>query len=209
MESTKPKVIILGYGGTGREIASILTPTYTVIGFLDDRKKEHSVLGPISDYPQYISQALICSALGSVRSMSIRRSILQSISLSSFISHLDDSVRRYSDITIGTGVAVCPYSIISCNTIIGNHVFIYHHVIISHDSKIGNFTILSNRACISGNVTIGENCYIGAGAVIVEGITIGDNSIIAANATVIKDVPAASIYISPKKIRKNRFHSES
>lgn len=201
----KDKVVILTYGGTGRELGEIASEQYTVIGYLDDFKHCKEVLGNLEDMSNFYGKAKFISGLGSYRFMTQRRRKLETVELSSFINLISLDARIYKTATLGQGIVVFPQTIISANAKIGDHVCIYHNCVISHDVNVRNYSIISNCVCVSGGVKIGENCYIGAGSTILEGISIGDNCIIAAGATVLNDVEDNKIYISKYKVIDNKY----
>lgn len=204
----KDKVVILTYGGTGRELGEIAEEQYTVIGFLDDVRHCEEVLGKLEDVSNFYGKVKFISGLGSYRSMMQRRKKLEKMELSSFINFISINAKIYKTATLGQGIVVFPQTIISSNAKIGDHVFIYHNCVISHDVIVKNYSMISNSVCVSGGVKIGENCYIGAGSTIIEGISIGDNCIIAAGTTVLNDVEDNKIYISKYKIRDNKYINE-
>lgn len=201
----KEKVVILTYGGTGRELGEIAAEQYTVVGFLDDVRRCKEVLGKLEDARNLPEEVKFISGLGSYRSMTQRKEKLKRMELSSFINLISLDSKIYKTVNLGQGIIVFPQTIISANAKIGNHVMIYHNCVIAHDVYVDNYSMISNSVCVSGGVNIGENCYIGAGATILEGISIGSNCIIAAGATVLSDVKDNKIYISKYKIKDNRY----
>lgn len=201
----KPDLVILACGGTGRELAELASSQFNVLGFLDDAKSGPHILGKISDYEAYISNAKLCSGLGSYRSMPSRKKILDSMPLDAFINYVASDVRVYPSSILGRALTIFPGSIVSTDAQLGNHCHIYHNAVISHDAVIGAYTIISNSVTISGNVVVGENCYLGAGSTVLEGITIGNNSIVAAGATVVSDIEDGAIYLGPKKVKVNHY----
>ncbi len=203
----KDEVVILTYGGTGRELGEIAAEQYTVLGFLDDLKCGSKILGKLEDVASFSRKAKFISGLGSYRSMMQRREKLEQMELSSFINLISLDAKIYKSVILGQGIVVFPQTIISSNVKIGDHVFVYHNCVIAHDVKINNYSMISNSVCISGGVSIGENCYIGAGSTILEGRTIGNNCIIAAGAIVLDDVKDNTIYISKDKIKTNKYGS--
>lgn len=104
-------------------------------------------------------------------------------------------------------------SIISKNTIIGNHevhfeagLNIMHGVMITntvrigkgclinayskihHDVRIGNFCEIAPNVCITGGVQIGNFSFVGANATILPNVKIGNNVVIGAGAVVTKNI---------------------
>ncbi|MDG2175048.1 MAG: acetyltransferase [Gammaproteobacteria bacterium] len=198
------KILILGKGGTGRELFSWLSGEHPVAGYLDDQKQDADILAEIASWQTYQENYEFAAAIGSYKTMQNRWSILRDISIELFPPLVPASCNIESKYK-KHGLIIFPGTHLTCDLEIGMHVFIYHNCVVSHDTSIGNYTMLANSVTVSGNCTIGERVYIGAGVTINEGLTIGDDSIIASGATVIGDVPANSIYISKKELRENRY----
>ena len=202
------KIIILGHGGTGRELGNLIqTDTHIKhIGYLDDSLSHKAVLGKLCQHKDFTEPGvLFCSGLANYKNMAFRRQYLSKIPSNNIYNFIYSNVVLYDTCKYDNGIVCFPNSVLSYNTQIGTHCLIYHGAIISHDVIIGDYSIISNGAVISGSVHIGENCYIGAGAVINENLTIGANSIIASNATVYVDVPEKSIYITKDKVLPNKY----
>jgi UDP-N-acetylbacillosamine N-acetyltransferase len=195
--------LILGLGGTGRELADLLAREKIDSAFLDDVKTGANIPGKIKDWPKFSESHKLLSALGSYRSMKQRRIVLSSLPLANFSNFVSPLALVGKDNILGSDLVIFPFSAITVNCKIGDHVLIYHRVITSHDCQIGSYSILSNSCTISGNVIVGENSYIGAGSVVLEGRRIGSNCIIAAGATVTCDVPDGTIYYSKNNIKIN------
>ena len=105
--------------------------------------------------------------------------------------------------TMGVGVVVCPYSVISSDAVIGDHVAINFHCTIGHDVNLGSYSILSSHTDITGGVTVEQAVFFGSGARVIPNLTIGSNSIIGAGSTVIRSVKSKStIYSALSKTLK-------
>ena len=125
-------------------------------------------------------------------------------------------------ITIGDNFYLGKYSIIECDTIIGNNVIIANRVsfVGRYDhcfQQIGTPTRLSsqirnkdyNWKGSDQKIIIEDDVWIGLGSIILSGITIGIGSIIAAGSIVTKDVEPYCIYAgNPAHKIRNRFESE-
>ncbi len=205
----KPKVLILGAGGTGREISDFAQYEYEIVGFVDDKETGDNIICNFINVGNHLDGHMLCSGLGNYRRMKQRVQILSKFSLEKFITLVAVPTVIYKEVSIGCGSVIFPGSVISTNVVIGKHTLIYHNCIIAHDSHVGNFSILSNGVVVSGKVFIGRNTYVGAGATVIDGIQIGDNCIVAAGATVIESVPNNCIYYGPRKIVPNRFLDEN
>lgn len=125
-------------------------------------------------------------------------------------------------ITIGDNFYMGKYSIIECDTQIGNNVIFANHVSLigrydHHYQQLGIPIRLSSQIRdedydwrgINERIIIEDDIWIGLGAIVLSGVIIGKGSIIAAGSVVTKDVESYSIYGgNPAKKIRNRFDSE-
>jgi len=127
-----------------------------------------------------------------------------------------------NNLTIGDNFYIGKYSIIECDTIIGNNVIIANRVSLAgrydhHFQQIGVPTRLSsqirdkdyNWKGLNQKIIIEDDVWIGVGCIVLSGVKIGIGSIVAAGSIVTKDVEPYSIYAgNPARKIRNRFDSE-
>jgi acetyltransferase-like isoleucine patch superfamily enzyme len=125
-------------------------------------------------------------------------------------------------ISIGDNFYIGKYSIIECDTTIGNNVIIGNRVSLAgrydhHFQQTGTPTRLAsqirdkdyNWKGLNHKIVIEDDVWIGVGSIILSGVTIGTGSIVAAGAIVTKDVEPYAIYAgNPARKIRNRFDSE-
>jgi len=99
-----------------------------------------------------------------------------------------------SEVELGEGAILCPFSMITSNVRIGKsfHANLYSYV--AHDCVIGDYVTFAPRVHCNGNVRVQDQVYIGTGAIIKQGkpgrpLTIGEGATISAGAFVTKNVP--------------------
>ncbi len=197
------RVVIIGAGGHGREVADILRHQALAvgeiepIGFTDDNRDLHGqeldglpVLGDWSwfDGADRRDIAVVC-AVGSpqvCRRLAERaRGIgLSFASVISPLAHISPYAR------LGKGVTVFPNVVINTGAFIDSHSILNVGVVVSHDATVGPYSNINPGAQLAGSVTIGEGCYIGMGASVIQGRSIGAWSVVGAGAVVIRDLPA-------------------
>jgi len=126
-------------------------------------------------------------------------------------------------IIIGENFYIGKYSIIECDTIIGNNVILANHVSLigrydHHYQQIGEPMRLAsqirdtnyNWKGINQQIIIEDDVWIGLGSIILSGVKIGIGSIIAAGSIVTKEVEPYSIYGgNPAKKIGNRFENDN
>jgi sugar O-acyltransferase (sialic acid O-acetyltransferase NeuD family) len=200
------EVVILGGGGTTKDIISIIDDinakreSLRCIGILDDNNALWDsellgikVIGPTSEASNVSCNFV--NALGSPRNFRIRKTLVENLKLDAnrfeTIVHPTSSVSRYA--MLGVGTVIFPNSVVMSDVEIGNQVLILPGSVINHDVKIGDYTILTSGVNVSGGITIGQNCYLGTGSSLIQQITVGDDVLIGMGSTVIQDVEDGGI----------------
>jgi len=201
-------LLIIGAGGLGRETlvaaraVNDVTPTWTIIGFLDDDPNIEGhvidgvpVIGPTSAAAGYPHAAAVVT-IGNPDNFTTRRRIVSKL-------HLD--VGRWATIihpaaVIARGTHVGPGSVILAGAVttspvcIGAHVVVMPAVVLTHDDVVADYATLASGARLAGRVTVGEGAYVGAGALVRERRTIGAWSLVGMGAAVTTDVPAGEVW---------------
>lgn len=125
-------------------------------------------------------------------------------------------------IHIGDNFYIGKYSIIECDSVIGNNVIFANRVSLigrydHHFQQVGVPTRLATQISdkdynwkgLNQMIVIEDDVWIGLGSIVLSGVKIGIGSIIAAGSVVTKDVEPYSIYGgNPAKKIRNRFDSE-
>lgn len=196
------RIVIIGAGGHGREVADILRHQAQTdgqvepLGFTDDNRDLHGrevdglpVLGDLSWFEGVDRRevAVIC-AVGSpqICRLLVERARALGLSFASVISPL---ARISSFAGLGEGVTVFPNVIINTGAFVDSYSILNAAVTVSHDAKVGRFCVINPGAHLAGNVSIAEGCYIGMGANVIQGRSVGAWSVIGAGAAVIRDLP--------------------
>jgi len=109
-----------------------------------------------------------------------------------------------SNVGLGRGICIGPYTVIAPNVRIENFSSINRSCSIGHDTEIGEYVTISPGVSIAGLVRIGERTTIGIGAVVIDNICVGSDSVIGAGAVVVRDVPnhVVSVGVPAKTIRE-------
>lgn len=218
----KRPLILLGAGGTSRDIAALLRPgsgagwdgpPWACVGFLDDAPALAGttvaglpVLGRLDDAERY-PEAWFANGLASVRSGPRLRTILGNTGIprSRVATILHPASLVVGDATIGVGTIVYPRTVVLSGAQVGAFVTILANSTVNHDAEIEDFSTIGSGAQLSGRVRVGMNCYIGSGAMLKEGISVGDDSIIGMGAVVIRNIPAGSVAVgNPAHIIRER-----
>lgn len=198
------RVLILGAGGTGRDLVDWLPELEAaghpleVAGFLDDDPAKQGktiagirVIGPLSAAGRDPAVRLV-DALGSPRTFRARAGVTGMLPDDRFVTVVHPSARLSRGATIGAGTLVYPFAFVGPDVRIGRHVTILSHAAINHDTTLGEFTILASHVALGGHVTIGASCYLGMRSAVREGKSVGAESMVAMGAVVTADVAPGS-----------------
>lgn len=203
------KLIIIGAGGFGREVAWLVerinkqNPSWNILGFIDDNGEfkgreinGYKVLGGCETIKEYPNAYVVCA----VGASKVRKKIIDKIGKCNFATLIDPSVELSDFVRIGEGSIICANTIITVNIEIGSHVIINLDCTIGHDAVLNDFVTLYPNVNVSGMTVTGTCCEVGTGTQIIQGKRIGDYSIIGAGAVVVKDIPSKCTAVgSPAK----------
>lgn len=195
-------IIIIGAGGVGREVAFIIeeinkeTPTWNILGFVDDNKEIHgkvingySVLGGLSYLKKYGKKEEKPKVVIAIANYNVKKNIAIKINNKfNFATIIHPEVSIHNTVNIGNGSIIYKGVIMTTNITIGNHVIVSPKCGIGHDSIIKDYVSLLWNVNISGNDVIEEGVLIGSAATVIQGKRVGQAAIIGAGAVVVKDV---------------------
>lgn len=190
-------VVIIGAGGSGREISQIfvdinkVSNTWNVVGYLDENQDLYGqilngfpVLGSFDWLNKNMDNSLFC--IISVNSPIARKNIvkkLESIPIQ-YCNAIHPTVILWDSVEMGKDIVLQARSLLSVNTKIGNHVQLNTNSTVGHDAIISDYCTIGPRVDINGNDYIGEGVYIGSGATLIQEVSIGSWTTIGAGAVV-------------------------
>ena len=191
----------MGAGNTADELIPILdnlqkNKKFKINAIIDDDKKFYnkSVKGiPIEiglENAIKKKNSLFVFGIGSYNNKNNRKKILDktSLDLDKFPNIIDSTAKIESNVELGYGNIIYPYSIICSGTKLKNFCLITHLNILAHDVSVGSFSILGSRTSILNNACIGKEVFIGANVLISENISVGDYSTIIMSSVVFNNV---------------------
>ena len=199
------KIVLIGAGGFGREVASIIEvlnsikPTYELLGFLDDGEQFHEDVS-INRYPwlgktnwimDYKEDVVCNCTVGNPHTKAkIQRELTKKGVRFETIMAFGAFVAPYTK--IGAGCVFYGFVMVGPNCKIGDGVLLNQNVNIGHDSVIGDYSTIMPYTGISGYCTVGSEVNIGGHAFIVPGRKVGNNATIAAGSIVFSNVKAGT-----------------
>jgi sugar O-acyltransferase (sialic acid O-acetyltransferase NeuD family) len=207
----KTKIAIIGAGGFGREVYSIINKAdYDIVGFIDNSLDQHielpvPIIGGdeiLPDLQQKNIADAVCIAIGNMHVRSKLFYLAQGAGLS-LPAIIHPSATILSQKQIGDGSIIYPQVVIMDNCHIGNGVLLNSGVTLGHDVIIGNFSSVNPGVNLAGRIEVGKYSMIGIGTCVRENLSIGDNVIIGAGSVVVKNVGSdQTVFGVPATARK-------
>ena len=221
------KIVLIGAGGFGREVATIIEmrnkvavqsgkePVYKLLGFLDDGENYHEGMF-INGYPwlgkkewilAHKDEVLCNCTIGkpSVKAEIQKMLEMQGVKFETLIAWGSFVFSPLAD--IGPGCVFYGGVTISVNCKIGAGVLLNLNVNVGHDVVIGDYTTVMPSTGISGGCMIGEEVSIGGHAFIVPGRKIGEKATVAAGSIVFTNVRAGTTVLGNPARRMKELES--
>lgn len=205
------KLLILGAGGCGREVFQWAKDMnkekaiWTSIRFLDDDLHQldrlgmqDKIEGKIHGYQPCAGEEVICAIGDPVIRLALCNDFKKKGAIFTNIIHPTVIIADYSH--IGTGVIICPRSIISTNVRVDDFVLINTFCVAGHDVIIEQGCTLSAQCDLMGGVHLEEGVFLGSGARVFPNMRVGKQAKIGGGSVVIRNVPAmVSVFGNPAK----------
>ena len=199
------KIVLIGAGGFGREVASIIEvlnsikPRYELLGFLDDGGQYHEGM-IINGYPwlgkrdwilDHKDEVVCTCTVGNprIKGMIQRELTEKGVTFETIIAY-GGYIGPYTE--IGPGCVFYGGVMIAVNCKIGAGVLMNQMVNVGHDTVIGDYTAIMPSTGISGECRIGSEVNIGGHAFIIPKRKVGDGATVAAGSIVFSNVKAGT-----------------
>ena len=196
------QLIILGAGGSGWDIVSIVNAInavngeWEIVGFLDDNPalagKEFCgvrVVGTIDDAVKY-PKVYFVSSIANPTNRIIRRMIWDKVTRfgCEFATLVHPSAIIYDNVTIKKGCVVNANCMLGNGACLEEDVHLAYACNIAHETVLKSHVTLGTGVNLSSGVVIGEDCYIGAGVSSTHDITVEPDTLVAVGAAIIDDL---------------------
>lgn len=196
------KIIIIGAGGFGKEVAWTIqrinqrTPTFDLLGFCDDAAEKQQglfyglpLLGAAAVRMKAESDVGFFCAIGDNRT---REAIVEQLRGCGCAcpTVIDPAAHVAPDVVIGEGSFVGIGSIVSVGATVGRGVIVNSSSTVGHDVVLGDYAQLCPGVRLSGQCTIGRGVLFGTNAGTVPGRRIGDWAIVGAGTMALRHVAA-------------------
>ena len=204
------ELIIVGASGFGREVLRIIedinevTPTWEVLGFLDDNPNaldgvecEYEIIGTIKEWQPKPNQWLACALAFPEVKKKVVATLKERGANFTILVHPHAAINPRS--VIGEGTIITNNCSISDNVHIGSFCTILGSGI-AHDACVGDYSTLSGRCMLNGHVKVGTMVYMGCGVLVAPSKKIGDGATVGIGSVVVSDVKAGyKVFGNPAK----------
>ena len=212
-------VVIVGAGGFGREVASLLKrinkvePTWNLLGFYDDDTETlpkgtlneyGTVLGTTYDLNESDVEIAVILAIGSPHSLKAIRERLTNGKLSfPNIIAPDAHILDEDNYVMGEGNILSSFSSVSCHVKLGSFNILNNRVSFGHDVEIGDFNVFMTACRISGSSKIGNGNLFGVSSILIPGMKVGEGVTVSPGSVIMRKTKDYSTYVgNPAKILK-------
>ncbi len=183
-------IAIFAAGGFGREIACIIKQinqfekeSWSFIGFFDDDEKLQGtsneygkILGGMDVLNAWDKPLAVAIAIGNPKVLKIvaEKITNPNVEFPNLIAPTVMFMDR-ENVKMGKGNVICPNSLISCNTELGDFNLLNVFTQVGHDTKLANYNVVMPSVNISGGITIGDCNLFGVKSTILQYKKIGNN----------------------------------
>lgn len=192
-------IIIVGAGGFGREVESMLWDCfsrneYRLKGFLSrdatdlDGYSVNAVhLGAPEEYAPQTEDRFVLA----IGAMAARRRNVEALIAKGalFLNMIHPTATIFSSAVLGRGLVVYPHATVSNCAKLEDYVHLSLYASVGHDGHIGRLSLLSPYVTVNGFGFVADEVFMGSHATIGPGTRVGQQCVVSANTSVLKDVP--------------------
>jgi sugar O-acyltransferase (sialic acid O-acetyltransferase NeuD family) len=188
-------LILVGFGGFGREVYCWFRDYFSFDGVIDDEPKYRDIermgcryLGRINEYKASDGDEFVC-AIGDTLVREVVISIIKKQKATINFPNLvhPSSVIAHS-VELGEGNVICPFVVMGDNVNISDFNIFNFYSSCGHDSIVGDYCTFSPYSTINGFVVLKDNIFLGTHASVLSNRRIGCNVRVNANSVAMSDV---------------------
>ncbi|WP_010582681.1 NeuD/PglB/VioB family sugar acetyltransferase [Schlesneria paludicola] len=199
-EGTK-KTVVIGAGGHGKVVVSVLQAAGRVVDAVYDDEKSLwgtevlgvPVLGPISELQQDPKRYAGIIGIGSAK---LRRRLVEILDLE-WLTAIHPHASVHPSVKLGAGTVVFAGAVLQPGAVVGNHVIVNTAASIDHDCQIGSFVGIGPGTHLSGTVHIADGSLLGTGCCVLPNVCIESDVTIGAGTVVIENVARGCTVVGP------------
>ena len=209
---TARELVIVGAGGSGREILTLLRDTqrhdrdaWEFRGFVATDRPDEEILGRL-DAPFLGSPAELTQRIPGASSWAFvvgigdphdRRAMEVALSVQGLTpaTLIHPSALIGDDVVIGPGSTVAAHCVLTTNIRIGASAQINIGSVVGHDARIGDYLTTAQSVNVAGNVTIADNVTLHTQAIVNRGLSIGSDAVVGSGAVVTRTVESGATVV--------------
>lgn len=209
MTALKTRLIIVGGGGFGNEVANWAADSHMagkqppLFGYIDDNErgslgKGVPHIGSIVDYVPQSGDALLLA----VGAPETKRRIVELLRTrgARFATLIHPTAIIGSNCCHEEGVIICPLAMNTANTRMGAFSTLLSFSGLGHDASLGSYSTVSSHVDVMGHASIGDGVFIGSGARVMPNKSVANGARIGANVVVQRNVRAnVTLFAAPPK----------
>lgn len=194
------KIIIVGAGGFGREVAWViervnqLRPQWEIAGFSDDDLSKAAQVTLIAPFlgciAEVVEQPQGCCYICAIGSNQSRKRLMAQFATAGWeaVTIIDPSAVVASGVEIDAGSYVGVHSVISTGSQLGCGCIVNHNVTVGHDVIVGPYAQICPGVRVSGGCAIGEGALLGSNSCTIPGKKMGAWSTLGAGGVLLTDL---------------------
>ena len=205
------KLVIIGAGDFGREVYSWAKQSkennlsWEIKGFIDDNLKaldgfkyDLKIISGVKEYNPSAEDLFIC-AVGNVNLKKKLTSLILKKG-GKFTNVIHPTVVMGENVKLGTGIVLCPYVVISSDTVLKNFIHVNLHTSIGHDVKIGNWCFVGTGCALNGHVVMEDSIFMAGHVIVLPRGYIGKETVVGAGSVVVGRVKrGVTVFGAPAK----------
>ncbi|MCR4568370.1 MAG: hypothetical protein K5769_09980 [Pseudobutyrivibrio sp.] len=202
------EIIIIGAGDFGKEVAWLIedinkiTPTYIILGFLDDTIEKigtsvngYNVLGPVSCLPDIIKKNPACATIAIQNSQGRKKIVDMLPDFDRWETLIHPNVNISETSRVGIGSIICSGVNISVNSSVGNFSIINIGSVIENDCVVDDYASVMCKTVVGSHSIISHHAYLGSNCTVTAHRTIGVEAQVGPGSVVVNDIAEGTTVI--------------
>jgi sugar O-acyltransferase (sialic acid O-acetyltransferase NeuD family) len=205
------RLVIIGAGGFGREVyvwakqSKDNNSLWKIKGFVDDNrnaldgfKYDVNIISGIGEYNPKADDVFIC-AVGNVK---LKKKLVSLILKKGgkFTNIIHPTAAIGENVSLGVGIVLCPYVVISSDATLGNFIHVNLHTSIGHDVRVGDWSFVGTGCALNGRVVLEDSVFMGGHVIVLPRGSIGKGAVVGSGSVVVGRVkPNVTVFGNPAK----------
>jgi len=196
------KIIIVGAGGFGREIAWVINRVnqggkfFKIVGFCDDDLGKADDVVDVAPFLGSVQNIIrkypACGYICAIGNNKIRFNLMDQLNKAALqpLTVIDPTAVIAENALVGEGSFIGVNSVVSVGCVLADGCIVNHNVTVGHDVTAGDCVQLCPGVRVSGGCSLGSGALLGSNSCTIPCKTMGDWSILGAGAVLLSDLKA-------------------